>query len=455
MREGVKMKTRIGLLLIALLILHTPIVQASEDYNHIYSLEAPSTENNAWYGYQVEINEDYIVVSEPYRDTEEYSEAGKIYVYDHDGNLVSSIISPTSENTDLFGYRVDLFEDKILSGEMSNIDDLKYAGRAYLYDKNGSIFYSFQSEEPTVAGYFGVQSVSLDADIIVISEAGAKTNTTMAGRIHLYDSQGNYLKSLESPSPRVFLKFGQTVKVGEGLILVGEYGDTKSKPMGTGSVYAFDYSGNHLFTLQAPEPENQAAFGKSITLSDEFIVVGEPWATVDEIHRAGRVHIYTIEGEHVASLHSLNPKSSGVFGWGVAIEGDRIVVGEWNAHVNPLQYEGRAYIYDTEGNLLQNLTAPDPCPRAAFGLDVDIYGDLIVIGECWAEAGDLGQAGRAHVYKLGAPVETQETVEETTTETEETEIEKDDNGGIPSFPIMSIFAALIIYYLLREWMKGG
>jgi len=449
------MKTRISLLLIALLILRTPIVQAREEYNSIYFLESPNPENSAWYGYQVEINEDYIVVSEPYGDTEEYSDAGKVYVYGHDGNLISTINTPTAKNTDMFGYRLDISEDKILSAETSNIDDLKYAGRAYLYDKNGNLVYGFQSEEPTSGGYFGFQSISLDPDIMVISEMGAKTNVTMAGRVHMYDPQGNYLKSLESPSPRVFGKFGQTVKVGRGFILVSEYGDTDNKPIGPGSVYAFDYTGNHLFTLQAPEPINQAAFGKSITLSEELIIVGEPWATVDDIHRAGQVHIFTIDGEFVVTMHSPNPKTSGVFGWGIAIEEDRIVVGEWNANVNPFQYEGRAYIYDTEGNLLQNLTAPDPCPRAAFGLDVDICGDLIVVGECWAAAGELGQAGRVQIYKLGAPapVETQEKVEETTTETEEPESMTETNGGIPGFSIISIFAALVIYYLLREWMK--
>ena len=431
---------------ITLLLLLTPITKASEEFNPFFSLESTDPSNSAWYGYQVEINEDYIVIGEPYGDTDEFSDAGKVYVYDHDGNLISTIVTPTAKNTDMFGYRLDISEDKILSGETTNVDNQKYAGRAYLYDTNGEIVYSFQAEEPTSGGYFCFQSVSLDQDIMVIPETGAKTNLTMAGRVHIYDPQGSYLKSIESPSPRCFGKFGQTVKVGEGLILVGEYGDVLNTPIGTGTVYAFDYTGKHLFTLQAPEPENLAAFGQTITISDELIVVGEPWATVDDKYRAGQAHIFDKEGEHLATLHSPDPKTSGVYGWGVAIDGDRIVVGEWNANINPYQYEGRAYIYDTEGNLLQNLIAPDPCPRAAFGLDVDIYGDLIVIGECWAEAGDLGQAGRVHVYKLGAPapVETQETVEEATTGIE-VEPEIESNRGIPSFPIISFFAALVIF----------
>jgi len=449
------MKNRIGLLFISFLLLFTPFAQANEEYNHIYSIDSPNPAKSSWYGYEVAINEDYIVVSEPYGDTDEYNDAGKIYVYEHDGTLVSTIISPTSENIDLFGHRIDLSQDKILCGEQTNIDDLKYAGRAHLFNANGDLVYSFQSNSPSRGGFFGYSSVSLDSNIMVLSETGAKINVTGAGRVHLYDPQGNYIKYLESPSPTNIGKFGQTVKVGQGLILVGEYGDTSRYAIGNGSVYAFDYSGDHLFTLKAPEPENQAIFGHSITLSEKLIVVGEPWATVDDKYRAGQAHIFNKDGEHLFTLNSPNPKTNGVYGWRLSIDGDIIVVGEWNADVNPSQYEGRAYIYDTEGNLLQNLTAPDPCPRAAFGLDVDICGDLIVVGEYWAASGELGQAGRVHVYKLGAPppVETQEQGEETTTETVETETDEDDKVGIPGYPILSILAALIICYLLNIQRK--
>ncbi len=86
------------------------------------------------------------------------------------------------------------------------------------------------------------------------------------------------------------------------------------------------------------------------------------------------------------------------------IDGDRLVVGEWDADVNPFRYEGRAYVFDVDGNLLQNLTAPDPYPRAAFGLDVDVEGDTIVVGECWAGTEEMEQAGRVQVYRLGPPM---------------------------------------------------
>ena len=201
----------------------------------------------------------------------------------------------------------------------------------------------------------------------------------------------------------------------------------------------------------APEPEEHACFGSSMSVSGDLIVIGEPFATVEDTFRVGKAYLYNMEGEHLQTFVSPVTKLNGRFGDSIAIDGEVIVVGEWDAHVSPGQYEGRAYVFDVDGNLLQNLTAPDPFPRAAFGISLDIQGDVIVVGESWAGSGELGQTGRVHVFKLGASVEVQEPVEEITTETEETETET--NGGIPGFPIMSILTALVIYYIIREWTK--
>jgi hypothetical protein len=277
---------------------------------------------------------------------------------------------------------------------------------------------------------------------MVISETGAVTKPGMAGKVHLYDSEGVYLKSLLSPSPKVAGRFGSTIEVGEGLILVGEYGLPGNYALGPGSVYVFDYNGAHLMTLQAPEPEDKALFGSCISISGDRIVIGESYATVNEVWRAGRAYIYDTDGNLLHTLESPNPKEHAGFGDGVAIDGDRLVVGEWDADVNPDLYEGRAYVFDVDGNLLQNLTAPDPRPRAGFGLDVDIEGDTIVIGGCWAAIEGFGQAGRAHIYRLGAPVEAQEP-EETTPVAEE-EAVSEPSGGIPGYPLWSIGVALLL-----------
>jgi len=206
-------------------------------------------------------------------------------------------------------------------------------------------------------------------------------------------------------------------------------------------------------TLQAPEPEDQACFGSCISISGDRIVIGESYATVNEFWRAGRAYIFNTDGELLQTLQSPNPKMAGRFGDSVTIDGDRLVVGEWDADVNPDLYEGRAYVYDINGNLLQNLTAPSPCPRAAFGLDVEIDGDTIVVGESWAAIEDFGQAGRVHIFRLGPPVEAQEPVEETTPVAEEKPETEDTGGWIPGFPAVALALGMLyttIFFTKRK-----
>jgi len=412
----------------SLLTPHGIVYAQNEEYSHILTLESPNPENHAWFGYEVEIHGDIIVINEPYADVDDILDAGKIYVYDTDGNLISTIQSPTPGNNDNFGERFDQYGDTLIMKELSDIDDLLFAGKAHVFTTDGTHLLTLQSPDPIRGGYFGTAGIY--EDLLVIYENKDE------GVVHMFNAEGDYLNTLYSPIPIATGKFGRSIEVGETLILIGETG-TGDVPRGPGSVHVFNHSGDHLMTLQAPEPEDRARFGTSISVSGDLIVIGENYATVDGVWRAGRAYIFNTDGELLQTLQSPNPKTNGEFGDSVAIDGDRLVVGEFDADVNPYQYEGRAYVYDIDGNLLQNLTAPDPCPRAAFGLDVDIDGDTIVVGECWAAIEDFGQAGRVQVYRLGAPVETQKTVEETAPVVEE-EPEAETAGGIPGYPIETI-----------------
>jgi len=376
---------------------HGIVYAQNEEYGHILTLESPNPENNACFGYRVKKRGNIIIVTEPYADVDGFPDAGKVYIYDIDGNLIYTLQSPKPGNVYNFGRRVDLFNDTIVISEpFAPVDDLDSAGKAHVFTTDGTHQMTLQSPEPKEGGHFG--TAGIHEDIIVVSEL------VNEGVVYLFDNKGVYLKTLRSPKPIATGYFGRTIEVSETLILIGEAG-TANVPRGPGKVYVYNHTGDYLMTLQAPEPEEVAMFGVSTSISGDLIVIGERYATVDEVWRAGRAYVFNTDGEHLQTLQSPTPKLDGEFGCKLATDGDRVVVGERFAHVNPLLYEGRAYVFDVDGNLLQNLTAPDPCPRAAFSDAVDIYGDFIVIGEPWAAIEDFGQAGRAHVFKLGPPLE--------------------------------------------------
>jgi hypothetical protein len=69
----------------------------------------------------------------------------------------------------------------------------------------------------------------------------------------------------------------------------------------------------------------------------------------------------------------------GSFGWSVAVDGDRIIVGTWVANDNI----GNAHVFERSSSSwshTQTLMPSDSATDARFGWHVDLEGDAIVVG---------------------------------------------------------------------------
>ena len=75
---------------------------------------------------------------------------------------------------------------------------------------------------------------------------------------------------------------------------------------------------------------------------------------MDGHEKAGRAHIYDTGWNYVASLQSPTPEDNAEFGLDVVTGGDIVVVGERRGDVESMN-EGKAYVYDLEGNLVSTL----------------------------------------------------------------------------------------------------
>jgi hypothetical protein len=232
-------------------------------------------------------------------------------------------------------------------------------------------------------------------------------------------------------------------------MLIGEPGNIQQSNIPEiCSVYVYDYDWNHVATLNAPDQEERTAFGISTSTNSDYIVVGEPWATVDGHEKAGRAHIYDTSWNHVVTLRSPTPEDNGEFGRDVTIGGNIVVVGERRGDVESMN-EGKAYVFDLEGNLISTLISPAPFPGNQFGYSVETDGEIIVVCEADVEAGGVSQAGKVHVFGLGEPPSEQPAQKEEATETEtESESGSEKSGGIPGFPLESVVLSIVLSVLV-------
>jgi len=429
----------IGLLVVSLLVAVSAI-QASteEEYNLKASLQSPEPDSSAEFGFSVAVSGDTVVAGEHVGKVDDVS-AGKAHIIDSDGTLLTTIQSP--EPSTGFGYSVAVSGDTVVVGERQTA---RAYSRAYIFDSDGNLQSTLQSPTPMTRTWFGF-SVAVSGDTVVVGEPRIEVEDYLdAGRAYVFDSDGNLQSTLQSPTPRHRAYFGCSVAADGDNIVVGEVQMSQgTTPAGPSSAYVFDSEGNLLTTLQSSEPDN-INFGWSVDISEDIIVVGESLADVDGNSGAGRAYIFDTDGNLLTTLQAPTPEENAEFGFAVAVSGDTVVVGEYKADVE-VTNEGRAHVFDLDGKLLATLQSPTPGVAAYFGYSVAVSGDTILVGEPSSKVEGESKAGRAYIFGPGPGTEP-ETEPEPETETTETKpaAEEKSSGGIPGFPYESIILGLVI-----------
>jgi len=429
-------------------------VQADEEYHVIATLQSPEPTSSGGFGRVIKLFEGGLIVGVYEADVDDVTSAGKAYVYDPEWDLVTLLQSPTPLEGEAFGRHIDTLGDKIaIANDRALVDGLIEAGMVYLFYTDGSPFLELKAPFVGLYQKFGAE-VTLGRDIILIAETGGMVEgASHGGLVHVYDDEGSYIRNLTSPSIKQEGTFGWSIAASDEYVLVGEPGYIpRSMIPKVCSVYVFDYDWNHVATLNAPDQMERTCFGASTSICAGHVVIGEPSATVDGFEKAGRAHIFDTEWNHVATLQSPTPEPLAEFGGDVVVGGDIVVVGECKGDVDSMN-EGKAHVFDLDGNLIATLVSPEPAVAALFGSSVETDGEIIVVGETNVEAGGESKAGKVHVFELGEEPE-QPDPEEPPDPEPEPDSESRRSGGIPGFPLESIASsivlAVIVLWLIRR-----
>lgn len=211
-------------------------------------------------------------------------------------------------------------------------------------------------------------------------------------------------------------RFGKSVASGPDWAAVGKPGDAEIQPA-SGAAYVYARAGSawsFAQKLKASGVADGAAFGASIAISGDVLVVGAPHDPGPGIYDSGAVYVFELiqsTWTETAKLVADDAVQGMEFGTSVAVDGARVVVGV--PQVGPAgSFSGSAYVFDRSGAVwsqTQKLVPDDPEFGAGFGWSVAVTGDRIVAG-CIAKDGPAGGAQGA-IYAFedqgGGWVETQ------------------------------------------------
>jgi catechol 2,3-dioxygenase-like lactoylglutathione lyase family enzyme len=185
-------------------------------------------------------------------------------------------------------------------------------------------------------------------------------------------------------------RYGNSGSVGSGRIVIGSYTDDISR----GSAYVYDLDGNLITKLTAYDRDTLDRYGNSVSVGSGRIVIGAYYDD-DGIPYQGSAYVYDLDGNLITKLTAFDAAEYDTYGNSVSVGSGRIIIGAYSDEIA----KGSAYVYDLDGNLITKLTAYDGAENDAYGTSVSVGSGRIVIGSSYD--GDNGDAsGSAYVYDL-------------------------------------------------------
>ena len=256
------------------------------------------------------------------------------------------------------------------------------------------------SPTPSGGGFFG-QGLAVAGNNFVIGSRDCDDVLQVCGAAHVFDSNGNVIRSIFVPTGETFSSFGDAVGAVGNNPLVGAYTDDTAGP-DAGAAYLFDgATGNLLQTFLNPNPEQGAPFSldffgrDAAGFGDDVLVgaTGEDLAAQD----AGAVYLFDgATGQLLVTFQNPTPDIGEAFGSAITSFGNKIAITaafDGTASVNG----GAVYIYDGNGTLLRTLVSPQPVEFSQFGNALAAFGDDLLVTEPRGFTGNV-RAGVVHLF---------------------------------------------------------
>ena len=300
---------------------------------------------------------------------------------------------------DIFGVSVSISGDYAIVGAYFDDDNGSDSGAAYIFVRDGSSWNQQQKLTDASCGLndtFG-WSVSISGDYAIVGSAPWPEG---GGKVFMFARNGEtWTKQSEFTKSDGY--FSSCVSISGGYAIAGAFGVNSH----TGTAYIFVRSGENWTQQAQLAPDDAAAgdrFGCSVSISDDYATVGAI-NNDDGGSDSGSAYIFKRDGSswnQQAKLTADDAAAVDRFGRSVSISGDYAIVGAGDDDFDSKTDAGSAYIFKCDGsswNQQQKLTASDAAADDAFGYSVSISGDYVMVGA--AENDDNG-TGSGSAYSF-------------------------------------------------------
>lgn len=208
-------------------------------------------------------------------------DAGAVYRFDAtSGVLFQTIQKPNPAAGDSFGVAIATVGNNFAVGAAFDQTAATNGGAVYLFDGNGNLITTIVSPRPVEFGRFGVALATFGDDLLVGEENGL-TGDVRAGVVHLFDgATGAFIRSYFNPSPKAFEVFGNSVAASGNNVLIGALREEKGRR--SGAAYLFDgTTAEPIATLLNPARDVRDSFAWDVAALGDSLLVGSPFQSSD------------------------------------------------------------------------------------------------------------------------------------------------------------------------------
>jgi hypothetical protein len=324
--------------------------------------------------------------------------AGEAYLFNLSGTLQTTFTNPaTSPNG--FGRSVTAVgSDRVLIGA-----PFGGAGTAYLFSTNGTLLTTFTNPSPAIVTDLGRSVAAVGSDRVIIS--GLANGAPYVGGVFLFRSDGTLLTTITNPSPAHNGGFGDSVvAVGSDLLVISSpsFGTYLDGMPARGAAYLFNTNGTLLTTFTNPIPVFSGQFGTAVAaVGNDRVLIGE--TQNGGTPTGGAAYLFSTNGTLLITFNNPTPAAYEIFGSSVAAVGNnRVLIGALGDNTGA-PGAGSAYLFSTNGTLLNTFTNPTPTASDVFGSAVAAVGGDQLIIAADQDSTDVPYAGSAYLYALPYP----------------------------------------------------
>ncbi len=367
------------------------------------------------FGASVAVDGDTMIVGAPYDAIGANTDRGSVHVFLWTGSgwtFEATLTASDGEADDHFGRSVAIFGDTVIVGAWgddigSNVDQ----GSVYVFQRaHGGATWNQQAKLTAADGAAGDLfggSVALSGDSAFVGaygdDVGANTDQGSAyvfRRLpggNTWEQQAKITASDGAPGDA----FGESVGLSTDTVVVGAAHADVDGNADQGAAYVFSRAGvtwTQQAKLTAHIGTTHDYFGLSVAISDQTVIIGSGISDGPDRHV---VYVFVESGGIWTQQTKLTPPPHSevlgeIFGERVAISGDTAIIG--SSYDNS---RGAAYVFKRSGSMWSQqaqLTAPDGEDVDQFGVSVAISGDFAVVGASRDDVGTRVDQGSAWAF---------------------------------------------------------